>query len=228
MKTIGILGGISPQATLDFERRLHEVAQRLLPQRGNSGYPPLLTYYHRRPPVVTEDGVTPVRPLQVDPELLEAARWLGSKADFLLIIANGAHALQDAIERAAGRRVLSMVEETLREVRRRGWQRVGVLGFPDPKVPIYTQPLAQAGTPYELIAGELQAPLNAAILALMEGRATGGAAADALAALRRRGVDGTILGCTEIPLMLPGADADPTLINPAQLLAEAAVQAART
>lgn len=227
VKTIGVLGGISPQATMDFETRLHHVAQRLIPQHGNSGYPGLMVYYHRRPPVVTRDGIVPVLPLQADPELLEAARWLGSRADFLVIISNGAHALQDAIERAAGRNVLSMVEETLKEVRRRGWRRVGVLGFPDLKVPIYTQPLQEAGTPCELIGDDLQPRLNAAILALMEGKGTSEAAQDAVAALRRKGVDGTILGCTEIPLLLPQVDVVPTLINPAQLLAEAAVRAAQ-
>ncbi|MFZ4663434.1 MAG: hypothetical protein ACOYNY_40890 [Caldilineaceae bacterium] len=52
MKTIGVLGGIGPQATMDFEQRLHQAAQRLIPRRGNSGYPPLVVYYHRRPPVL--------------------------------------------------------------------------------------------------------------------------------------------------------------------------------
>jgi aspartate/glutamate racemase len=41
MKTIGVLGGIGPQATMDFEQRLHQAPQRLIPRRGNSGYPPL-------------------------------------------------------------------------------------------------------------------------------------------------------------------------------------------
>ena len=30
MKTIGVLGGIGPQATMDFEQRLHRVAKRLI------------------------------------------------------------------------------------------------------------------------------------------------------------------------------------------------------
>jgi aspartate racemase len=63
----------------------------------------------------------------------------------------------------------------------------------------------------------------------MEGRAeedAGAVARQAVAALRATGVDGIILGCTEIPLLLgPEADA-PDLINPAQLLAEAAVRRA--
>ena len=32
MKTIGVLGGIDPQATMDFEQRVHAVSKRLIPQ----------------------------------------------------------------------------------------------------------------------------------------------------------------------------------------------------
>ena len=103
MRTIGILGGLGPQATMDFEARLHRVAQQQIPQRGNTG--------------------------------------------------------------------------------------------------------------------------------LMEGRegpALAAPASQAVAALRARGVEGIVLGCTEIPLLLGGAADAPDLINPAQLLAEAAVRQALT
>ena len=40
MKTIGVLGGIGPQATMDFEQRVHAVSQALIPQYANTGYPP--------------------------------------------------------------------------------------------------------------------------------------------------------------------------------------------
>jgi aspartate racemase len=224
MKTIGILGGISAQATMDFERRVHEVSQRLIPQRGNSGYPPMLVYYHRRPPIFTKDGLAPVLPIQADPALLEAARWLGSKADFLVIAANGPHMLQKEIEEAANLKVLSMIEQTLAEVKRRGWQKVGVLGFPDLNVPIYTKPLAQLGLSYEVINAELQAGLVADIMALSEGRRANRAAEHAVTHLRQKGVDGIILGCTEIPLLLGEKANEPDLISPLEFLAEAAVK----
>jgi aspartate racemase len=43
-------------------------------------------------------------------------------------------------------------------------------------------------------------------------------------ALRARGVDGVILGCTEIPLLLPAELDAPDVVNPTALLAEAAVR----
>ena len=73
MKTIGVLGGISPQATMDFEQRLHAVAQRLIPQLGNLGYPPLVVYYHRGAPVLIDEQGHPLLPRRLDPRFLECA-----------------------------------------------------------------------------------------------------------------------------------------------------------
>jgi aspartate racemase len=42
--------------------------------------------------------------------------------------------------------------------------------------------------------------------------------------LRGKGVDGIVLGCTEIPLLMGEAANAPDLINPTALLAEAAVR----
>ena len=47
---------------------------------------------------------------------------------------------------------------------------------------------------------------------------------DAVEALRARGVEGVILGCTELPLLLQEHMEAPDLVNPAQLLAEATVR----
>ncbi len=227
MKTIGILGGLGPQATIDFEMRLHTVSQRLIPPQGNSSYPPLIVYYHRRPPFIMRDERTPLIPLQPDLDLFQAAHWLGTKADFLVIAANGPHLVQAEIEHAAGCPVLSMIKVTLDEIQRRGWSKVGVLGFGEPKVLVYTQPLDQLNVAYEIIEMEPQVKLNAAIVGLWEGRENADSTRvvrEAIATLRARNVDGIILGCTELPLLLHEYADEPDLINPAQLLAEAAVR----
>ena len=61
----------------------------------------------------------------------------------------------------------------------------------------------------------------------MEGRAgvaERAAAEGAVAELRGRRVDGVILGCTEIPLLLGAASGAPDLLDPVPLLVEAAVR----
>ena len=227
MKTIGVLGGIGPQATMDFEQRFHQAAQQLIPRRGNSGYPPLVVYYHRRPPVLVDEEGRSILPLVPDPQLLAGARQLGQITDFLVITSNGAHMLQPAIEAAAGRPVLSMIETTVAEVRQRGWRHVGVLSLFGPHV--YNQPLDAASIRWESITSALQAPLDQAIMQVMDGSNDTESTAHArraVAMLRSRGVDGIILGCTEIPLLLQADLGDADLLNPGAVLAEAAVRAA--
>jgi aspartate racemase len=225
MKTIGVLGGLGPQATLDFEKRVHRVAQNLIPPRQNSGYPPMFVCYYRHPPILLNDDFSPRFPIQPDPRLLEAAKKIGAAADFLVITSNGAHMIQEQIERAAGRKVLSMIEVTLDEIGRRKWKKVGVLAFGSPMV--YTKPLGEMKIDFEIIDGAALAKLDAAIMKVMEGRddtESAAAAHEAIKTLRARKVDGIILGCTEIPLLLGENAAEADLVNPAQLLAEAAVK----
>jgi aspartate racemase len=228
MKRIGVLGGVSPQATMDFEARVHRLSQELIPQNFNTGYPPMVVWYHRRPPVRFGDDGRVIVPMQVDPQLVDGAAWLGKGVDFLVIPCNAAHVGLAEIKRAAGCPVLSMVDATLDEVARRGWQRVGVMGF-HAAPPLYTDPLRQRGVHCETVDGTLQAGLDRGIQAVAEGRegpADTTAARAAVAALRAARVDGVVLGCTEIPLLLGDEAEAKDLVSPLALLAEAAVRRA--
>ena len=227
MKTVGILGGLGPQATIDFEQRFHHVCRQLIPQKSNYGYPPLVVVYYRHDPVILDDDGIPVLPRRPDPRLFEVARQVGSLADFFMVLSNTPHVFKAELEQAAGRPLLSMLDATLAEVKRRRWRKVGVLGvgYPD----FYTVPLEKMGVAHETLPAGERPALDAEIFRLMAGQETAASTRltlDAVNHLRRRGVDGVILGCTEIPLLLgPHAEAS-DLINPAQQLAEAAVREA--
>jgi aspartate racemase len=213
---------------MDFEARVHRVSQRLIPQDRNYGYPPMVVWYHRRLPMKVGSDGRPLVPREIDPQLVEAAAWLGKGVDFLVIPCNSAHVGLQQITAAAGRPVLSMIDLVVQDVARRGWRSAGVLGFRGAPA-LYVDPLRAQGIRCEAIDATRQASLDAAILTLMEGRegATESETARvAVETVRARGVDGVVLGCTEIPLLL-GEDADgKDLVNPVALLAEAAVRAA--
>src|SRR5437660_9050376 len=87
MKTIGVLGGLGPQSTMDFEARIHRLSQKLIPQSANAGYPPMVVCYFRHSPVVPVSG-SGTRRLIPDERLLDAATMLGRSADFLVIPSN--------------------------------------------------------------------------------------------------------------------------------------------
>src|SRR5262245_18969800 len=121
-----------------------------------------------------------------------------------------------------------MIDLALAEVARRGWQRAGVLGF-HTAPPVYTGPLRQRGIHCETIDAPVQARLDAAIQAVAEGRegpAEAGAARTSVATLRAARVDGVVLGCTEIPLLLGEEAEAKDLVSPLALLAETAVRLA--
>jgi aspartate racemase len=228
MQRIGVLGGISPQATMEFEARVHRVCQRLIPQDWNRGYPRLVVWYHRELPIQVDGDGRPLVPRRIEPGLLEGAAWLGKAADFIVIPCNSAHVGVRQIEAAAGRPVLSMVDVTLEEVARRGWRGIGVLGFGGAPA-VYVDPLTETGARCVAIESPAQTRLDGAIRAVMEGRDGAGDHEAALAAvdtLRGQRVDGVVLGCTEIPLLLGPKSEGGDLINPAALLAEAAVRRA--
>jgi aspartate racemase len=228
MQRIGVLGGISPQATMDFEARIHRVCQRLIMQDWNRGYPRVVVWYHRELPICVDGDGRPLTPRQIDPGLLDGAAWLGQAADFLVIPCNSAHVGVSAVAAAAGRPVLSMVEVTLDEIDRRGWRTVGVLGFGGAPG-VYVDPLTKRGVRVATLDGGHQQSVDGAIRAVMEGRdglAEREVALSAVDQVRGPGVDGVVLGCTEIPLLLGDKGESGDLLNPAALLAEAAVRRA--
>ncbi|NJM06756.1 hypothetical protein HC891_12075 [Candidatus Gracilibacteria bacterium] len=229
MKTIGVLGGLGPQATIDFEQRLHRVAQRLTSQQGDTVYPPLVSWFFRELPVLMPvDGSSPSELPPVNPRLLEAAQALGSHADFLVITSNGVHIWQTEIEAAAGKPVVSMVDAVVAEVQRRGCRLLGLVDFRPAAWSVYPPRLEQLGLSWVELSALYRDSLAEVMRAVNTGRNSYAEEAQlrlAISILRMHHADGIILACTEFPLALSGA-LDPDLINPAELLAETAARAA--
>jgi len=110
-----------------------------------------------------------------------------------------------------------------------GAKKVGVLAIgPTVRGKLYQKPLAGLGIKSVTLPEELSKKLDdQAIYMVQEGENPidfSAPAQEAVDYLKSQKVDAIILGCTEIPLLLD--DEDPVIINPSQLLAEAAVEAA--
>lgn len=229
MKTIGIIGGLGPQATIDILDRMHKACNDgLVPQNANSGYPPMYVGFCREAPMALAADGSMLQPLQPSPELLKVARDIGAISDFLIIASNTPHLFQREIEEVSGRQVLSIVDVVVAEARRRGLKRVGILAVGEAlKQGLYQKPLDAIGISWEAIPGHMSEMLDESIFALMEGGdavGLGESAREAVAYLRARHTDGVILGCTEVPLLLRYICEPKDIINPSQLLAEAAVR----
>lgn len=230
MKTIGILGGLGPQATIDFEQRLHQVAQQYAPQPGDVAYPVLISWFFREPPVLlAADSPMQADIPPVNPRLLEAAQALGSHVDFLVIPSNGVHLWQAEIEAAAGKPVVSMIDAVIAEVQRRGYQHLGLVDFRPAAWGVYPPRLTQLGLSWVELPSRTREQLSRVMRAVNAGRNGAEEAAQlrlAISILWEQHADGIILACTEFPLALNDT-LEPRLINPVALLAELAMAAAR-
>lgn len=190
----------------------------------------MVVIYVRKPPMVlNQDGSFPLI-LEPSPELLAAAKKIATVADFIVIPSNTPHLFQNQIESASGLKVLSIVDVTIEEIKKRKPKNVGVLAVGVTlREKLYQDRLDDLEIAWETIDDDLVEKLDESIKALMEGHADEKARKVVLGAvelLRSKGVDGIILGCTELPLLLGKYSQAPDLINPAELLAQAAVRKA--
>ena len=217
---------------MDFEQKLHTVAQDLIPQHDNEGYPKIVTYFFRKPPMKLDAEGKPLMPLEANPELLVAAKELSGICDFLTIPSNTPHFFINDIKTAFGKEVLDMAEITIQEVKGRKLGKVGILSIGITlKEKLYQNKLDEIGIAWVTIPDEDSEKLDKYIFDYMEGKFTQDAqdfTVKLVEALTEQGAESIILGCTEIPLLLKNGPTINNLINPAQVLAEAAIKYAIT
>ncbi|MDN2714376.1 MULTISPECIES: amino acid racemase [unclassified Janthinobacterium] len=223
-KTIGLLGGIGWASTLEYYRLINEM---LVARIGPA--------HSARIMLVSMDQADFVaHAAQPDSHAIEqflvgeGQRLRDMGADFFLLCANGAHRFAPAVVPRIGLPFISIVEETAKRVQQSGIRKVGLLGVKQTMAgSFYHQALAQLDiatvTPeaadqdilHDIIYTELVQNIftdasRKFFLAIIE-------------KLRRQGVQGVILGCTEIPLLIQQGDVDLPLFNTTAIHCEAAV-----
>lgn len=229
MKRVGIIGGFGQWATLDVMDRMLRASAARVPQYGNRGYPPMdIRMCNHAPMLLNEDGSFPDI-LEPSSELLEAAKFVGTNSDFVILLANTPHLFARQVEKAAGKPLLSIVDVTVDEAVRRNYRRVGIMAIGvTVEKRLYQDPLEERGIESVVLPKELSDKLDdEGVYPIQEGarpEEVSNIAYKALEYLREQTVDGIILGCTEIPILLGKTTDDPDILNPSQLLAEAAVE----
>ena len=177
-----------------------------------------------------------MRPIDVDDWrtvglmlLASAERLVHAGADFVICPDNTAHQGLDLVREESPVPWLHIAEEVASVAAERGFQRLGILGTRYlMEGPVYPAKLGARGIGFEIPGPEDRARINTVIFEeLVRGRIEAHSRRDLqriIESLADRGCDAVVLGCTEIPLLLGADDLQPDLINPAALLAEAAVR----
>jgi aspartate racemase len=227
-KTIGILGGMGPEATADLFYRIVKAT----PVERDQDHPRTIVYSNSkvpdRTPAITGGGESPL------PEMLMAARRLeGAGADFLIIPCNTAHYFIKELRGEIGIPVLHMIEITAKWVARehQSAKKVGLIATDGTlKSGIYERFFGKAGIEVLIPTSEVQGRTMDAIYKYIKrgdletGRKI---SLEVSNNLMERGAELVICGCTEISLVLKDGDIPVPVVDPLQVLTEAAVRVGR-
>jgi aspartate racemase len=202
MKSVGLVGGLGPESTIDYYRR---IIARWDAKRPGS-----------QPSIVIDslDVQTGLRLVATDRAgmveylLASLKRLAGAGVDFIAMTANTAHVVYDELVARAPRPMLSIVEVCADEARRRGLKKMLLLGTRfTMEAPFYPAVFGRSGmsvvSPDEadrlwiheryvgqLLKGDFRDETRDGMVAR-------------ISQLRdRHGLDGIILGGTELPLLL--------------------------
>lgn len=203
VKTIGIVGGIAPESTVEYYRLLIAAYRRQVP---DGTYPRLLIHSICLKTML--DHIFAHELTRTADYILEALQSLAAGgAQIGLLASNTPHLVFDEIERRSPIPLVSIVRAAAAEARARGLQRLGLLGTRStmqgrfyPEVFLHDGIDVLRPTPAEqdfihdaymneLVKGDFRLETKAAMLAIIE------------RFKERNSLDGIILGGTELPLL---------------------------
>ena len=230
LKTIGILGGMGPEAGAYFlERIIRETAAG-----RDQDHPPVILYSLPQVPDRTEailhGGPSPVPMLRRG---LRALRRAG--ADFAVISCISAHYFFPQVASCSPLPLLSLIDETLAAVRKMRPipKRIGFIATSGTvRSGIFTRTFEAAGIEVITPPARDQKKVMAAIYGKrgIKAGVTEGPPRRVLLEiagnLTRRGAQAIVAGCTEVPLVLRASDLAVPLVDPLTIGARAAVRRA--
>jgi aspartate racemase len=124
MKTVGIIGGIGPESTIEYYRFIIEGYRA---QRAGGGYPSIVINSVDLDRLVGWLNAEEMGPF-VDYLVAGIEKLERAGVDFVVMAANTAHIVCDEIRARVSTPLLSIVESTRDEAKRLGLTKVGLLG----------------------------------------------------------------------------------------------------
>jgi len=227
-RTIGILGGMGPNATADLYRRI------LLHTGAKADQEHFHTIIDSNPKIPDRTAAVLAQGEDPAPLLCETARNLEKAgADFLVMPCNSAHVFLQQIRDSIHIPMLSIVGETIRALCDRVPDaiRVGLMATPAVvKTKLYENPLLERGIATLTPTDRSQQLLDEAIYSVKAGDRSPKVTAHVKTVAEElilAGAEALLLACTEIPLVLGPEDVDVPVLDSLEVLALAAAREAR-
>ncbi|MEM4756210.1 MAG: amino acid racemase [Candidatus Woesearchaeota archaeon] len=221
-KTIGILGGMGPEATAEFYRRLIRQFQQQYGAQYDADYPEMIILNVPLPDVVGQATAQE----QVKTILCEGVKKLEHVgAELIAVPCNTVAYYFKEMQQTTSVPILNLVQETAAKVRKSGITNVGLLGTAATiQHKIYHKALPQV----TILTGDaaMQEQITTIILRIMAGKKTHAdrkKLVECINTLKQQGAEKVILGCTELPLLIKN---NPEVLDTLAILAEATVRQA--
>jgi aspartate racemase len=208
MKTAGIVGGIGPESTIEYYRGI----VRLYRERNPDGsYPRIVINSIDAGRMLGHFGGN--QPAEATAFLSgEVERLARAGADFGVVAANTPHLVFDDLRARATIPLISIVEATCEEAKARGFRRLGLLGTRYTMgARFYPDGLLRAGIEMALPSSEDQDYVHEKYMGELVNGVIRPETKEGLLAVvdrlkAREGIDGAILGGTELSLILRDQD----------------------
>ena len=204
MKRIGLIGGLGPEATIDYYKELINAFKN---ESGDLNYPEIIIYSVNMSEFL--ELMEAKKYEQVTLLLLEKLAALKhAGAEFAVLTANTPHLLFDQLKEKSGIPLISIVEATCKEALKRGFKRPGLLGtgftmnasfFPELFKKYGIGIVVPDKEDKELINYKL---FNEIELGIFRDETKELLIGIIYKMVKKQNIDSIILGCTELPLIL--------------------------
>lgn len=226
MKTIGLIGGMSWESSLEYYRLINELTRNRLGGQNNAKSILYTVNFHE------------IEQMQLEGRWEDAARTLAEAAhslerggaDFILLCTNTMHNVAPAIEEAVEIPLLHIAGATAQRIQEAGLKRIGLLGTAYTMEQDFYKGILERDYGLEvLIPNEAERREIHRIIydelclgrVLPESRQQYRAVMQQLEA---QGAEGIILGCTEITLLVKAEDSTIPQFDTTRIHAEVAVE----
>jgi aspartate racemase len=224
LKCIGIVGGLSPEATILYYQI---IIKKYYEKFGDHNYPKILINSRSLDEYVNWGSHGDLKAIEED--LVTAVDALSTAgADFAIISANTPHQVYEPVESRVKIPMLSIVETVSAHAQRLQIKKIGLLGTDITMTQnFYPDVLAKAGLDTMVPNQEDQSIIHDIIMnELTRGiiyPESKNKYIDIIDKLVESGAEGVILGCTEIPLLIKPEDVDIPVLDSTLLHAVAAL-----
>lgn len=226
MKTIGLIGGMSWESSIEYYRIINETAKARLGGL-HSARSLMVSVDFAEVEVLQHQG----RWAEAAQMLVEAAQCLkNGGADFILLCTNTMHKVAEEIQASVDLPFLHIADATAQRVKEAGVRTIGLLGTRfTMEEEFYKDRLSQKHGLHVMIPNAHERELVHRVIyeELVLGRIEPRSKAQYLDIMERmvsQGAEGIILGCTEIGLLVQQADSQVPLFDTTRIHAEAAVE----